>query len=162
MCFLQQSLPQLEFDQDQNFFQVEHLAVVVDAALLTVVVVVALLAVVVVALLVVCGSGLLWASHPVESGDCVEPGTAAVYFCPIRLMLVFVLMLVAECAALLSGFVCPPTVVAAFVVVLSRLFDLVAELHLIAADVVVVVVVRPVPLLVPLHIFHSFVFVDLA
>ena len=115
-----------------NFFQVEHLAVVVDAALLTVVVVV---------LLVVCGSRLLWASHPVESGDCVEPGTAAVYFCPIRLMLVFVLMLVAECAALLSGFVCPPTVVASFVVVLSRLFDLVVELHLIAADVVVVVVV---------------------
>ena len=56
-------------------------------------------------------------------------------------MLVFVLMLVAEGAALLSGFVCPPTVVAAFAVVLSRLFDLVVELHLIAADVVVVVVV---------------------
>ena len=56
-------------------------------------------------------------------------------------MLVFVLMLVAESAALLSGFVCSPTVVAAFVVVLSRLFDLVVELHLIAADVVVVVVV---------------------
>ena len=121
MCFLHQSLPQLEFDQDQTFFQVEHLVVVVDAALLTVVVV---------ALLVVCGSGLLWASHPVESGDCVEPGTAAVYFCPIRLMLVFVLMLVAECAALLSGFVLPPTVVAA---------DVVVVVVVVEADVVVAV-----------------------
>ena len=91
-------------------------------------------------------------------------------------------MVVAENVDLLFGFVCHTTEVAVFVVVVSRLFGLVADVHLIvdavdfvvvvAADVAVVVVavvvvVRAVflfscLLLFLLHFSHSLVFVDVA